>query len=129
VTQLHLGKRVRFTGEVSADALSRLYGRTDLFTLPSLHEGYGMAFAEAIARGVPVVGARAGAVPEIVPRQAGILVRAGQVKALTRALRPLLESSRRRTRLARGAYLHRRHFSDWPAQVRAFAAVLGAMAR
>ncbi len=79
--------------------LSRLYGRTDLFTLPSLHEGYGMAFAEAIVRGVPVVGARAGAVPEVVPPQAGVLTRP-EVRALARALRPLLESSRRRARLA-----------------------------
>jgi glycosyltransferase involved in cell wall biosynthesis len=129
VAQLHLGKRVRFTGEVSGDVLSRLFGRTDLFTRPSLHEGYGMAFAEAIARGVPIVGARAGAVPEVVPRQAGILVRPGQVKALARALRPLLESSRRRERLARGAYLYRHHFPGWPAQVRAFAAALAAVAR
>jgi glycosyltransferase involved in cell wall biosynthesis len=96
----------------------------DLFTLPSLHEGYGMTFAEAITRGVPVVGACAGAVPEVVPRQAGVLVRPGQVKALARALRPLLESSRRRERLARGAYLNRRRFPDWPTQVRAFAAAL-----
>ena len=125
VAQLHLGKRVRFTGEVSADVLSRLYGRTDLFTLPSLHEGYGMAFAEAIARGVPVVGARAGAVPEVVPRQASVLVQPGQVKALARALRPLLRS-RWRERLARGAYLRRRRFPDWPAQVRAFVQALPA---
>jgi glycosyltransferase involved in cell wall biosynthesis len=124
VTQLRLGKRVHFTSEVSADALARLYGRTDLFTLPSLHEGYGMAFAEAIARGVPVVGARAGAVPEVVPSQAGVLVRPGQVKALAYALRPLLRSSRRRERLARGAYLKRRRFPDWPIQVRAFASAL-----
>ena len=80
-----------------------------------------MAFAEAITRGVPVVGARAGAVPEVVPQQAGILVQPGHVKALARALRPLLESSRRRERLARGAYLNRRRFPDWPMQVRAFA--------
>jgi glycosyltransferase involved in cell wall biosynthesis len=112
---------------VSVDA--RLYARADLFTLPSLHEGYGMAFAEAIASGIPVVGARAGALPEVMPPQAGLLVRPGQVQALARALRPLLESSRPRERLARGAYLHRRHFPDWPTQVRAFAAALAAVAR
>jgi glycosyltransferase involved in cell wall biosynthesis len=128
VTQLRLGRRVRFAGEVSPQALARLYARADLFALPSRHEGYGMAFAEAIASGVPVVGACAGALPEVVPPQAGILARPGQVQALARALRPLLESSRRRERLARGAYLHRRHFPDWPTQVRAFAAALAAVA-
>ena len=88
-----------------------------------------MAFAEAIASGVPVVGARAGALPEVVPLQAGILVRPGQAKALAHALRPLLESPRRRARLARGAYLNRRRFPDWPGQVRAFAAALPAVER
>ncbi len=128
VTQLRLSRRVRFAGEISPQALARLYARADLFALPSLHEGYGMAFAEAIASGVPVVGARAGALPEVVPPQAGILVRPGQVQALARALGPLLGSSRRREKLARGAYLHRRRFPDWSTQVRAFAAALPAVA-
>lgn len=128
VTQLHLGRRVRFAGEISPQALARLYTHADLFALPSLHEGYGMAFAEALVCGMPVVGARAGALPDVIRPQAGILVRPGQVQALARALRPLLESSRRRERLARGAYLHRRRFPDWPAQVRAFAVALQVVA-
>jgi glycosyltransferase involved in cell wall biosynthesis len=129
VRQLKFGGRVRFSGEVSPEALSRLYARADLFTLPSLHEGYGMAFAEAIASGVPVVAGRAGALPEVVPRPAALLVQPGQVRALARALKLLLTSSRRRERLARGAYLNRRRFPDWPTQVRAFAAALPAAER
>lgn len=123
-TALRLGARVRFVGEVPASVLARLYAGSDLFTLPSLHEGYGMAFAEALASSVPVVGARAGALPGVVPPQAGILVPPGQVMALARALRPLLASPRRRQRLARGAYLHRRRFPDWPEQARKFAKAL-----
>ena len=124
VTGLRLGARVRFAGEVSAERLSRLYTRSDLFTLPSLHEGYGMAFTEAIACGLPVLGTRAGALPEVVPRRAGILVPPGQVQALSRALRHLLHSPRRRETLARGACLHRRRVSGWPEQARRFAAAL-----
>jgi glycosyltransferase involved in cell wall biosynthesis len=124
VVRLRLGSRVRFAGEVSPGTLARLYASSDLFALPSLHEGYGMAFTEALARGVPVVGARAGAVPDVVPKQAGILVTPADVTALCRALRSLLGASRRRERLARGAYLRRRGFPGWPEQARRFAAAL-----
>lgn len=123
-TGLRLGARVRFAGEILPDQLARLYARADLFTLPSLHEGYGMAFAEAIAAGVPVIGTRAGALPEVVPPAAGILVPPKNVAALSRVLRQLLRSPRRRERLARGAYLHRRRFPGWPVQARAFASAL-----
>ena len=124
VTRLGLGSRVRFAGMVTTAALARFYAGSDLFTLPSLHEGYGMAFTEALARGVPVVGARAGALPDVIPKPAGVLVPPGSVRALARTLRPLVRSSRRRERLARGAYLQRRRFPDWPAQARRFAAAL-----
>lgn len=123
-TLLRLGSRVRFVGEVSAPALARLYAGSDLFTLPSLHEGYGMAFAEALVAGVPVVGARAGALPDVVPPVAGVLAPPGQVPALARALRPLLASPRRRERLARGACLQRRRFPGWAEQAWKFAMAL-----
>ncbi len=124
VTGLRLGRRIRFAGEVSPRTLARLYAGTDLFALPSLHEGYGMAFAEAIASGVPVLGANAGALPDVVPAPAGILVPPGDVPALAHALRALLGSPHRRELLARGAYLQRRRFPGWPEQARRFARAL-----
>ena len=41
--------RITLAGEVSADALERFYTEADVFVLPSRYEGYGMAFAEALA--------------------------------------------------------------------------------
>jgi len=122
VTLLRLGARVRFIGEVPD--VTRFYAGSDLFTLPSLHEGYGMAFTEALSRGVPVIGARAGALPLVVPKTAGVLVPPGQKFALARTLRSLLASSRRRERLARGAYMQRRRFPGWTTQTLKFAAAL-----
>ena len=73
---------------------------------------------------MPVVGARAGALPDVIPKPAGVLVPPGSVRALARTLRHLLTSTRQRERLARGAYLLRRRFPDWPSQARRFAAAL-----
>ena len=70
-----------------------LYAGADLFVLPSRFEGYGMAFAEALAHGLPVVGTTAGAIPDTVPPDAGVLVEPNDVKALTRTLRMLIDES------------------------------------
>ena len=62
--------------------LAELYAEADLFVLPSRFEGYGMAYTEAMAHGVPVVGTNAGAIPDTVPPGAGILIPPDDVDAL-----------------------------------------------
>src|SRR5262249_29990642 len=74
IAQFNLSQRVRVSGAVPAKDLDVLYRGADLFVLPSRFEGYGMAFAEAIAHGLPVVGTTAGAIPDTVPDGAGELV-------------------------------------------------------
>ncbi len=95
------GRRVRLEGEVADTA--PFYRRADVFVLASHYEGYGMAFAEALAHGLPVVGTRAGAVPDVVPPDAGILVPPGDAVALAAALRRILCDPALRGRLADGA--------------------------
>lgn len=96
-----LRTRVRLEGEV-AD-VSRFYRRADAFVLASHYEGYGMAFAEALAHGLTVIGTHGGAVPDVVPEDAGLLVPPGDRDALAAALRELMVDARLRARLAAGA--------------------------
>ncbi len=120
----HSGRAARLVlaGEVSAATLDRAYRMSDLFVLPSRHEGYGMAFAEALAAGLPVVAAAAGAVPITVPRAAGVLARPGDPAAFARAITAAIRS---RPRLARGARIAGAKQPDWLAAARV---VLGSWA-
>jgi glycosyltransferase involved in cell wall biosynthesis len=117
-----LAERISLRGVVTADELSSLYARADLFVLPSRFEGYGMAFTEAIAHGVPVVGTRVGAVARTVPDQAGVLVPPDDAEALAGALRRLIENPEQHERLAAGA--RAAVFPSWCEQGARFARVL-----
>jgi glycosyltransferase involved in cell wall biosynthesis len=96
-----LGERIRLLGE-TAD-LGALYDGADLFALASRHEGYGMVFAEALQRGLPVIGTTAGAIPEVVPPAAGLLVPPNDARSLADALRQVVADAGTRRRLAAGA--------------------------
>ena len=98
-----LGERIAVEGAVSAERLGSLYAEADLFVLASRFEGYGMAFAQAIAHGVPVIGTTAGAIPEAVPAGAGVLVQPDDVPGLVAALRRLIGDPDERARLAANA--------------------------
>ena len=66
-----LAERVALCGELPTSQLSAAYACADVFVLPSFHEGYGMAYAEAMAHGLPVIGTRGGAIIDTVPSEAG----------------------------------------------------------
>ncbi|MFN0002051.1 MAG: glycosyltransferase family 4 protein [Pseudohongiellaceae bacterium] len=106
-----LENRINFMGTVAE--LSAEYSKADLFVLPSLFEGYGMVFAEALAYGLPIVAARSGAVPDVVPDTAGILVTPNNADELATALRLLLTQPALRGKLQRGARRAASHLPTW----------------
>jgi glycosyltransferase involved in cell wall biosynthesis len=108
-----LADRIATLGAVSSEQLGTLYDSTDLFVLASYFEGYGMAYAEALAHGLPVIGTKAGAIPETVPDEAGLLVAAGDVAALAEALHRALADAGLRSRLSEAALAAARHLPTW----------------
>jgi glycosyltransferase involved in cell wall biosynthesis len=122
IGRLGLAERVSLLGAVAFDQLAPLYASADLFVLPSRFEGYGMAYAEAIAHGVPVVGTTAGAIPDTVPAAAGVLVAPDDIEALAVALQRVIENPADRERLAAGA--RAATFPSWPQQAALFARLL-----
>jgi len=126
-----LEDRVVLAGEVDAATLAALYDAADLFVLPTLHEGYGMAVAEALARGLPVVGTATGAIADLVTGHvggsrssphdarlqldgaAGLLVPPGDQGALAAALVMALGDAHVRSQLADGARRVRDRLPSW----------------
>jgi glycosyltransferase involved in cell wall biosynthesis len=125
--ELGLTGRIEFLGQLAAAALAVEYRRADLFVLPSYHEGYGMALAEALARGLPIVSTTAGAIPDTVPADAGLLVPPGDEVALAGALRRVMTEPDLRERLMTGARAARQTLPDWPTTCARFAAALDAI--
>ncbi|MGC8862116.1 MAG: glycosyltransferase [Armatimonadota bacterium] len=56
-----------------AEQVSRLLCGMDVFVLPSVREGLGLALVEAMLTGVPVIGTRVGGVPEVIINGTGLL--------------------------------------------------------
>jgi glycosyltransferase involved in cell wall biosynthesis len=121
---LDLESRVSLAGELDDARLAALYDSADLFVLATLHESYGMAVAEALARGLPVVSTATGAIPQLVGADAGILVPPGDVDALADALSSVMGDARLRARLAEGARRVRRVLPTWEDATTKMAAVL-----
>ena len=74
----------------SSEMLAEYYSAADVFVLPSLAENYATTALEAMACGTPVVGFDAGGTPEQLAGGRGIVVKAGDQRAFTDAVRKAL---------------------------------------
>jgi glycosyltransferase involved in cell wall biosynthesis len=126
IMRLGLADRITLLGAVAAEAVAPLYASADLFVLPSRFEGYGMAYTEAIAHGVPVIGTTAGAIPQTVSAGAGVLVAPDDVEALAATLQRLISDRHERERLAAGTRAAK--FPSWSEQAARFARALESVA-
>jgi len=112
--QLRLDRQVVLAGEVDSSALAQFYAQANLFVLATRFEGYGMAVAEALAHGLPVISTRVGAIPELVGSQAGLLVATEDVGMLRAALDRVLSEPDLLDSLTMGAQAVRGTLPRWP---------------
>lgn len=111
--QLDLEDRVTFAGDLDTAALAACYDAADLFVLATRRETYGMAVAEALAHGLPVVSTTTGSIPDLVGHDAGVLAPPGDAAALAEALSRVIGDAGLRAYLATGARQVRGRLTDW----------------
>jgi glycosyltransferase involved in cell wall biosynthesis len=98
--ELGLGDAVALLGDLSREQLAEEYVNASAFCLPSVQEGFGIVFLEAMAAELPVVACRIAAVPEVVlDGTTGVLVPPRDPGALAEALEALVREPERARRL------------------------------
>jgi len=117
--------RVHFAGAMSSAEVAAELGRSDLFVWPAVDEAFGMAFIEAQACGLPVVGGNAGGVAAVVDDgRTGLLVAAGDADAFAAAAERMLRDAPLRLQMGREAQAYVRFRHDLPAAAARLDAVL-----
>ncbi len=111
IKELSLTDKVILVGEVSDEELPQYYRACDLFVLPTLYEGFGIVFLEAMASGIPIISTNVGAIPEVVG-DCGILIPPRCPKILAENILEIITNDQLRKELiAKG--LERAKKYDW----------------
>jgi len=110
---LSLSNHVAFRGRMDASRLFDFYARSDIFVSTSLHEGFGMAIAEAMYHHLPVVATNCGAISYLVQDGVnGFLVPPGDYGKLAERIVRLLESEQLRKNMGDKGFYKAKEF-DW----------------
>lgn len=105
---------VEVVGRCPVDVVHDHYAASSIFCLPSRREPFGVAYVEALHHGLPVVGTRIGAVPELVEDGAhGFLVDVGDVDALADRLERLVADAALRRSMGERARRRARERYTW----------------
>jgi glycosyltransferase involved in cell wall biosynthesis len=110
----HLAAAVRYVGVASGQRRETLLKQADVLVLPSHSEVMPISVLEAMARSLPVIGTRVGAIPEMVRNHLeGLIIQPGNGGALARSMRVLAEDPGLRRSLGHQARLRiERSYSD-----------------
>ncbi len=91
---------VLFLGRVNDDLLPSYYNACDIFVLPSVQEGFGIVFLEAMYYSKPCIGSKAGGIPEVIEDGiTGLLAEANDKESLTKHILELLRNKELRQKM------------------------------
>jgi glycosyltransferase involved in cell wall biosynthesis len=119
-----IGRRVVFAGPVVDDALEALWDTSDVFALATRYEGYGMAIAEALRHGLPVVTTEAAPAASLVAPDAGTVSAVDDSDMLSRCLRRVIADVPLRRTMADAAWNVGQTIGGWHTQAEAFATAI-----
>lgn len=125
---LGIAQRVAFAGVATGEALEALWQGADVFALATEYEGYGMAIAEALKRGLPVAITKGGAAGALVPVEAGAVCEVGDLVTFSKSIRRVIFDVELRAEMAQAAWEAGQKLPGWAAQGRAFADALERLA-
>ena len=97
---LNIQEHIRFLGEVDHENLPEYYSASDIFVLPSLHEGLGIVLLEAMACQRPVIGTKTGGITDlIIHNKNGLLVNLRSEVEIANAVSYLLKNEDERLKM------------------------------
>lgn len=122
---LGIAGRVERIGPLAGGALDKVWARADIFALATRFEGFGMAIAEAMSRGIPVAITEGGAAGKLVPVGGGIVAPVDDVAQYAKALRRLVFSPALRVQMGAIAWNHAQNLPAWTDQARQLRSLVG----
>ena len=111
---LQLKNRVRFLGHIPHEQLPPYLWASDMFVRPSLSEGMGNSFVEAMAAGLPVVATPVGGIPDFLKDEdTGLFCEVGNPRSIAEQIKLLLSDDGLRSRIIRNASEMVRERYEW----------------
>jgi len=114
ISEKGMEKMVTVSGNLKREEMDRAFRRADILVHPARWEAYGMAVAEGMWQGLPVVACRTAAIPELVREgENGLLVPVGDQLAMRKAVELLVDNGEMRLQMGRKSRMFARDLFDW----------------
>jgi len=105
MAQKNLSRQIDIIGPKDGNELAGLFAQSHVFVMPYSHEGFGMAYLEAMAFALPVVGSSNGALREfVIPAQNGFLIKSDDVESVNACIHNLHHDRQRLFKMSNAAF-------------------------
>ena len=114
IAQRNLSRQIEIAGPKDGNELIDLFRRSHVFVMPYSHEGFGMAYLEAMAFAMPVVGSSDGAVKEfVIPGQNGFLIELNDFESVNACIHSLHHDRQRLLEMSCAAFQTYKEQPQW----------------